>query len=251
VSVSLLQSQLFAAIDGIAHGFSTREGGVSVGPFATLNLGLRIGDERTQVTANRDAVLQTLDRADAVWVSARQVHGTTVLEVTRNASRAIEADGIWTRDRGSALAVLVADCVPILLADSRGGAIAAVHAGWRGTRDRIVERMVERLSKAGFAAEDLKVAIGPAIGPCCFEVGEDVGVELSMAVPQVQPTRSNSGAPSADLWQLNREILRQAGVPDDAIDTFRVCTSCSREFFSHRRDGGNTGRQAGVITFAG
>ena len=185
MSVALLRSPLLAGIPGVVHGFTTREGGSSTGALASLNLGQRIGDTPQAVTANRQAVLAALGRPDATWVSARQVHGNAVFEVTRNAGRSMEADGLWTRDHEVMAAVLVADCVPMLVAERSARAIAAVHAGWRGTAARIAEAAVSRLVQAGFAAADLCVTLGPAIGPCCFTIGEDVAAELKSAVPEL------------------------------------------------------------------
>jgi hypothetical protein len=249
MTISLLRARALDGVAGVAHGFTTRDGGSSSAPWNTLNLGLGVGDDRAAVAANRGAVLGALGQPDGVWVSARQVHGHDVVEVTRSAGRSIEADGLWTRDRSVAVAVLVADCVPILVAHESGDAVAAIHAGWRGTRDRIPARMIERLVKAGFSAEGLRVAVGPAIGPCCFEVGEDVAAELG-AIDETAIGAGDTGKPHADLWALNRRILVDAGVPEAQIDTFRVCTSCRDDFFSHRRDQGSCGRQAGIIGFS-
>ncbi len=248
MSVSLLRAGALDGVPGVAHGFTTRDGGVSAGALRSLHLGA--GDERANVRSNRAAVLEALGRPDGVWVSARQVHGDAVVEVTRAAGRSIEADGLWTRDRSVVVAVLVADCVPILMAHESGGAVAAVHAGWRGTRDRIGARMVERLDRAGFEPAGLRVALGPAIGPCCFEIGDEVAAELGTVDPAAVSSGGGGGA-RADLWTLNQRILLGAGVPESQIDVFRVCTSCREDFFSHRRDRGQTGRQAGVIGFSG
>jgi YfiH family protein len=247
MTISLLRARALDSVAGVVHGFTTRDGGGSAEPWSSLNLGLGVGDDRAAVTANRDAVMVALGRPGGVWVSARQVHGHDVVEVTRSAGPSMEADGLWTRDRSVAVAVLVADCVPILMAHESGDAIAAVHAGWRGTRDRIAASMVERLGKAGYAAEGLRVAVGPAIGSCCFEVGEDVAAELG-AIDETAITAVET-KPHADLWALNRRVLVDAGIPEAHIDVFRVCTSCREDFFSHRRDQGQCGRQAGVIGF--
>ncbi len=252
VTVSLIRSQLLSAVPGVTAGFTTREGGHSADALASLNLGLGIGDEGGTVRANRDAVLEALGRPDASWVSLRQVHGIDVVEVTHNAGRSIEADALWTRDRDAVVAVLVADCIPILIADSKGEAVAAVHAGWRGTHDRVAAVAVKRLDKAGFEVARLLVAIGPGIGPCCFEIGEEVAAELTAIGEHAEGAvrRDPSGRITADLWQLNRDILIEAGVAAESIETFRMCTSCNAGFYSHRRDQGKTGRQAGVIGFS-
>jgi YfiH family protein len=246
---SWLTADALAAVP-VAHAFTSREGGTSTGAFATCNLSFRVGDLRVDVQRNRAAVLSALGRDGAGLVAVKQVHGAAVVEVTAGASQHIEADALWTRDRRAVLAVLVADCLPVLMADRQGRVVAAVHAGWRGTEARIVRHTVERLfTVAGVAPESLVVALGPAIGPCCFEIGEEVGAALRAAYPD--PGESlMPGAPSkvmADLWALNTRALREAGVPAGQITTLRHCTRCTQGWFSHRRDAGLTGRQAGVI----
>jgi polyphenol oxidase len=251
VNVPLLRSELLAAVPGIAHGFTTRDGGVSKGPMSALNLAHRVGDEKETVELNRRAVLGALGRPDAAFVSVHQVHGDTVVEVNHQAARSIEADALWTRDPRAAVAVLVADCVPILIAHKLGKAVAAVHAGWRGTRARVASAMVERLAGAGFAAADLVVALGPAIGPCCFEIGADVADQLRQAFPGVETAvRTDGERIVADLWELNRRALMDAGVPETSIERLDRCTSCGARLFSHRRDQGSTGRQAGIIALS-
>ena len=251
MSLLLHTSSLLNNVKGVVHAFTTREGGISSGPYASLNLSQNTPDDRAHIASNRQTVLSALGRPDAAWISAHQVHGQTVVQVTANAGRSLEADGLWTDDPDCVVAVLVADCVPILMADRDGRALAAVHAGWRGTRDRVAKIMVERLAQAGFPPDHLRVAIGPAIGPCCFSIGEDVAEELAAVAPDEDLVRpAEDGRLRADLWGLNRRIIQAAGVPAEWIEELRVCTACSSEFFSHRADGGTTGRQAAVIGLA-
>ena len=250
MSVELLRSPRIERIAGVAHAFTTRRGGVSPDPTASLNLSARVNDTKACVDANRARVLAAIDRPQATLIIPKQVHGDVVVEVTRAASRVIAADGLWTRDRTTALAVLVADCVPILISSPNGAAVAVVHAGWRGTSTRIAARAVERLAAAGFAAASLVVALGPAIGPCCFVIGEDVFAELARVYPQAGDAlqRDSSGRLAADLWALNRQALVAAGVQEANIDLLAECTHCQADrFFSHRREHGITGRQAGII----
>ncbi len=251
MTVAMLTSQVLSGVPGIVHGFTTRDGGVSQGPFASLNLG-GAQDERSTIETNRALVLDTLGRKDASFVALRQVHGNDVVQVTRLAGRSIEADGLWTRDRGAVLAVLVADCVPILFADHRGRAVGAVHAGWRGTASRIAAEMVKRLKDADIPPHDLRIAIGPAIGPSDFEIGPDVVLALETAFPSpgaaIRPGHDDRSY--ADLWALNKRCLLEAGVPETCIDVVAYSTLADGRFFSHRRDKGVTGRQAGVIGLA-
>ena len=246
--VALWRSELLSRVPGVRHGFTTRAGGSSSGPNASLNLSTRTGDERAAVELNRRRVLAALGAPEAVFVSVRQVHGDDLVEVSHMAGRSIEADGLLSRDPRAALAVLVADCVPILMADVRGRAVAAVHAGWRGTEARIAERAVRRLGDLGVPAADLRVALGPAIGPCCFTIGLDVAQKLGAAYPAAgQAIRPEGSGARADLWDLNRQALEESGVAAEHVDALRTCTACTPELFSHRRDHGATGRQAGVI----
>lgn len=252
VTVPLLHSALLSEVPGVVHAFTTREGGSSQGPFASLNLSTNVGDERAAVEANRAAVLEALGRKSAAWVSLRQVHGADVVQVTRQAGRSIEADGLWTRDRAAVLAILVADCVPALVCDRKGRAVAAVHAGWRGTEQKILARMIKRLADEDILPRDLVCALGPAIGPQSFEIGPEVAMALRAAYPEAEGAivASESGRFHADLWALNRQCLISAGVPEENIDVLRTCTVETPTLYSHRRDGGATGRQAGVIAFA-
>ncbi len=253
MTVPLLTSRVLTEPPGIVHGFTTREGGLSVGSYASLNLGTRTDDERSVVETNRRHVLTSLERTEASFVSLRQVHGADLVEVNHLAGRSIPADGLWTRDPKALIAVLVADCVPILITDQTGSFAAAVHAGWRGTKERIVAKMIERLESAGIEPSELRVAIGPAIGPCCFEIGEEVADELRGAYPNGgEAIRTDErGRRVADLWALNEQAAREAGALPLHTDTLRHCTHCDERFYSHRRDGPGTGRQAGVIGLRG
>jgi YfiH family protein len=216
--------------------FSTRLGGLSDGPFASLNLGILTADERERVISNRNVLTQALGREAPGIAMGRQVHGADVQvrdEVVAGAGLA-EVDAQLTRSSGLTPAVLVADCVPLVLA-GRGG-VAAVHCGWRGVAAGIVERAVAELQ------EKVSAVIGPAIGPCCYEVGDEVRDRFAAR------GHEQSG-PTLDLPGIVAEELRRAGVMDVAVA--RICVSCNAElFFSHRRDSGVTGRQAGLAWLA-
>lgn len=251
--VPLWQAPGLSALARIAHGFTGRQGGVSTGVYHSLNLSLRLDDDRANVLANRRAALMAIGKTGSACITLKQVHGDAIVEVTANAGPSIEADALWTRDARATLAILVADCVPILLADRQGRAVAAVHAGWRGTQAKIGLRMVERLSAAGIPAKDLVVAIGPAIGPCCFAIGPEVVASLQAACGAAATSAISlrEGQAFADLWQLNVAQLVEGGVPASAIAVGRICTVCTADCFSFRRDAGNTGRQAGLIALTG
>jgi YfiH family protein len=239
------------------HGFTTRRGGVSAAPFDTLNLGMKWGDARAHVIENRRR-LQVASGVERIFV-ARQVHGASVLQVSAGDVLAdvaqIEADGLFSDAPGIALGAYVADCIPVLMADERTGAFAAVHAGWRGTLAGVVPAAVRRMvDELGVQPGDLRVALGPAIGVCCFEVGEEVVEAVARAIPRVLVPasgaiqRAANGRAHVDLKRLNVMLLEAEGVPALSIDAGPECTSCDRErFFSYRRDKGETGQAIGFI----
>ena len=250
--VALLQAPGLQGISSIVHGFSNRLGGVSEGSCASLNVSTRAGDMRAHVFANRQRMLERLGRGDATWVGLKQVHGNDIVQVTHGVGPNINADGLLTTDRQAAIAVLGADCLPILMADKDASVLGAAHAGWRGTRAHVAAQLALRLHKHGCAWERLTVALGPAIGPCCYEVDADVAQALQACCPDepgaVMPKDGDKFM--VDLWQINRRILIDVGVLPEAIDVVRICTHCDTRFFSHRREHGATGRQAGIIAFA-
>ncbi|MGD0712920.1 MAG: polyphenol oxidase family protein [Gaiellaceae bacterium] len=223
--------------------FSTRLGGVSDGPYRSLNLGIRTEDDPARVVENRtrlcSAVAADPDGATMAW----QRHGATV---TRAEPRGIvtpgtvydHCDGLWSDERGRAMLLLTADCLPIAIARVRGRpAVGILHAGWRGLLAGLVAAGVRALGTTHLAA-----AIGPSIGPCCYEVGEEVAAPFREAFGD-DVVRGGK----LDLWTSAERALRAAGV--EQVERFDLCTACERErFFSHRRDQGRTGRQ-GVIAY--
>jgi len=250
----LLHSRLIES--PFVHGFSTRVGGVSAAPFDTLNMGARWGDVPGNVAENRRRLLRAVGVADPLYV-ARQVHGAAVVCVRAGddplAVARVEADAIVTGDANVAVGIFVADCIPALIVDPRTGAVAAAHAGWRGTVAGVLPAAVRALaSEFGARPDDLRVALGPAIGPCCFEVGAEVVGEfraaLGSAADVVMPSpRGTAGKWHVDLKAANRLLLERAGVRPDAIDAGADCTHHDRaRFFSYRRDG-ETGQLMGVV----
>jgi YfiH family protein len=223
--------------------FSTRLGGVSEGAFASLNLGILTEDDPASVVKNRtrlcDAVGADPDGATMAW----QRHGATV---TRAQSRGIvtpgtvydHCDGLWSDQPGRAMLLLTADCIPIAIARTGDGApaVGILHAGWRGLLAGLVGVGVRALGVRGLTA-----AIGPSIGPCCYEVGDEVAIPFREAFGD-DVVRDGK----LDLWTSAERALRAAGC--DHVDRFDICTSCDARFFSHRRDNGKTGRQ-GVIAY--
>lgn len=215
--------------------FSTRVGGVSGAPFDTLNLGKRTADRPSHVTENRARLCAEAGTEPELLCFGRQVHGPIV---RRAHGQGEPGDGLWTDDREKPLLVFTADCLPVAVARTNGGtpAIAALHVGWRGLLAGIVQTAVGELGGT------LAAVIGPGIGPCCYEVGEDVAA----------PFRARFGDEvvrdgKLDLWSATEQALSSAGVA--SVSRVDMCTSCNPElFFSHRRDGGQTGRQ-GLIAY--
>ncbi len=233
----------------VAHGFTTRHGGVSEGPYASLNLSFSVGDLPDKVANNIRAVARAAGVLPFQIQTAKQVHGARVLEevVPQQDSELTlpraEADALWTSTPDAAVAVRVADCVPVILVDPVARRVAAVHSGWRGTELKIAARAVKALEAHGSRASRLLAAIGPSIGACCYAVSPELAARFS-AMFGSEVLRSAAGQPHLDLARAVRDTLREAGLPERNIDVLPDCTSCSRDhFFSHRRDKGVTGRQ--------
>lgn len=229
----LLQATRFPT--ALTHGFTTRRGGVSVGPYESLNMGAKWGDDPHAVAENLRRVAKAGGFSPEDFVRVRQVHGDAV--VAANAVDAdTEADGIWHhRDHGTStvVAVLTADCVPILFADEEGTVAAAVHSGWRGTVKEIAVRTVETLVKAGADRATLRAAIGPCIEVEAFEVGDEVAEQFDESFVRRVPGAN----PHVDLVAAVQAQLRGAGLSADNIERIGGCTHAdATNYFSYRRD---------------
>jgi YfiH family protein len=248
-------------------GFSTRHGGVStVYQPGDLNLGWTKEDSDQAVAENRRRVVAELGgdaRMDLVTV--RQVHGDMLWRVPLNDSplmtahgRAVlEGDGLMSARPGLLLGAQAADCVPVLLADTRLRVVAAVHAGWRGTRAAIAGKAVAALAREfGTRAQDLVAAVGPSIGPCCYAVGDEVRAAFGSAFSYAESLFAKRGGELfLDLWEANRRQLAHAGIPVANIAVLHECTACARtggerKYFSHRAENGVTGRAMGLVGIA-
>ena len=214
--------------------FTTRHGGVSTGPYASLNLGPWTDDDPAAVAENRARVAAAAGVGRLLH--GHQVHGTSVRRATEPTGTPAEEDGQATALEDAAALVLVADCLPVLLAS--GGAVAALHGGWRGLAGGILAEGVAALRDLG-AEGPVSAAIGPGARGCCYEVGEEVHAAFA-DIPGVRVGERN-----LDLPAVARHALAAAGV--ETIHDVGLCTLCDDRFFSHRRDGGVTGRQAGVV----
>lgn len=240
----------------VRHGFSTRIGGVSEGPFATLNLAVGPGDEPRAVAENLARFAAAIGVDPERLFQTFQVHGAEVRVIEPHDERLAvlpeNADGLVARDVSTAVAVRIADCVPVLLHDDVKNQVAALHAGWRGVVSGVVPNGVALLARSALSSASIVAAIGPCIGPCCFEVGEEVAAAILDATPDesviVREGRDRGPKPHVDLRRAVRLQLRALGVADDRIEDVPGCTRCDAErFFSYRRDGARSGRLLAAI----
>jgi YfiH family protein len=216
--------------------FSTRVGGVSDGSFASLNLGLLTDDAGTNVDENRRRLCEAVGADPERLAMNRQVHGATVNRAEAG-ERGRSGDGLWTDEAGVPMLKVTADCLPLVLARRKGRpALALLHAGRLGLLEGIVEAGVAALGGS------LTAVVGPGIGPCCYEVGDEIAGAYRGRFGSAAVKGRN-----LDLWTVSERVLRDEGV--EATERLDLCTACNpSEFFSHRRDGGRTGRQ-GVIGY--
>jgi polyphenol oxidase len=240
---------LSALAPTVVHGFSDRRDGHSQGRFASLNLGARWGDDPEAVRKNLETVAGAAGFDPAWLVRVRQVHGAAVLRAGEVGEDS-EADALWChRDDGPCVVgVLTADCVPVLLADREGEAVAAVHSGWRGTVAGVVPQTVRTLAQAGVPPERLVAAIGPCIEQAAFEVGEEVAARFDDAFVE----RGRWSKPHVDLVGVVRAQLAAAGVAAAAIERVGGCTHANpARYFSFRRDGAGIGQMMSFIGVVG
>jgi len=295
--LQILEAAPFARLDWLVHAFSTRGGGASEldsrhragtlrgtrrKPQASecvLNLGFADCDERERVRDNREKFFHAIGATDLRAMTLRQIHSDIPHRVETPLAKSTDpaqGDALFTRERGILLAVQTADCVPILLADTRLHAVAAIHAGWRGTLRRIAAKTLGRMQMDfGTHPEDVIAALGPSIGRCCYEVGEEVAREFNAQFPNArewfegpfETLASGENDPNwlpwltmkppghappplrvnLDLIAANRAILAEAGVPVARIFSSDLCTACRTDlFFSYRREQA-TGRMMAVV----
>jgi len=277
----LLTFSTLSAFPELTHAVSTRYGGTSLPPYDSLNLTWTSGDEPEAVEENHQRLCEALELPRSELVSPRQVHSVTVHRVGANdRGQFIPAcDALVTSAREVPLLLRFADCVPVLLFDPQQKVIGLAHAGWRGTVARIAQATVEVMVEAlGSRPSDLIAAIGPAIGPCCYEIGPDVaaavryafGTDTGLLGPPAKlmegwPIQSERAIQSVahslqetkhapplhfDLWGANELLLRQAGV--EQIEVAGICTCChSEQFFSYRAERGKTGHHGALLSIRG
>jgi YfiH family protein len=241
----LFRFESLSRIPGVIHAFTTRHGGVSEGSCESLNVSYSVGDPIDNVDENLRRVAEAVGSERKDLFAAYQVHGrnVTVVDGESESEPRPRCDVLITRSSEKTLMLRYADCTPVLLADARQKAIGLVHAGWRGSAVRAAEAAVSAMAAVfGTRAGDVVAAIGPAIGPCCYKVGDDVVTAFAD-----RPFLFRDG--KLNLWEANREALIAAGVPPSQIEVAGICTQCEAErFFSHRANGGQpAGRFAAVM----
>ncbi len=278
--LKILRSQKLAAFSWLVHGFSTRVAGVSrVYGDNALNLGFTKHDTRAAVERNRELFLQSLDAncksRNLQLINLRQIHSDLVHCVDRVPEHILTGDGLITNTPGLLLAVLTADCLPIIVADKKSRAVGVFHAGWRGTVKRIVEKGVGEMRKHfGSIPRNLVAVIGPGIQQCCYEVGQEVREKfrsqfgyadtLFREVKESDHVRERypllfltARAPGhselpvklfLDMVEANRRQLLDVGIPANNIEASSPCTACNIDLlFSHRAEKGITGRMMGAV----
>ncbi len=251
------KSDILDKQNGFVHSFTTKAGGVSHGKISGFNLGFRVNDNKESVCENYRLLANDLGLSLERTVLSKQTHTTNIRIVTEEdcgkgivrESDINDTDGLVTNIPDIALVVFAADCVPILLCDPTKRVVAAIHAGWRGSIGKISSKCVEIMkSDFGSDPENILAAIGPSIGPCCFEFGS--------AAPEYfgekYCSQSADGKYTVDLWSYNRDLLKESGLSNENIDVSQICTMCKSDlFYSYRSHKDATGRQGAVIMLKG
>ena len=243
----------FDTFPGLKHAIFTRRGGVSPSPFRSLNLSVSVGDNPQTVQKNFSDACHAVSVPPEKTVSSHLIHGADVLTIDASNRRPVigQADALITAEPGVYLFMRFGDCTPLLFFDPTRNAVGLAHAGWRGTMQNAagatVEAMIDRL---GCEAENIIAVIGPAIGPCCYEVGPEVMTAASQTFDKAERLFTYPNGPEQrahfDLWEANRQQLIKAGVRQ--IIGSELCTAChTDDFFSHRAEKGRTGRFGVII----
>ncbi len=250
-NIALCQSSVLSRFDNIVHGFTTRKGGVSKGEYASLSMSPWRGDEIECVRENERILCQSLSLDVKKLTATKQEH-TDVVEIIDESRIGYGIEIPWNKGVDACITTLKnvpllcysADCVPILIYASDVEAIAAVHAGWRGTQSKIAEKTVEKMIESGADGSNIYAAIGPCIHKCCYEVSDDVALRFEKKYYRT----CENGKYMLDLASVNRALIVGCGVPDGNISVSDMCTRCNNDlFFSHRGQNGKSGTLAGII----
>lgn len=248
-------------IDFIGHCFTTRLGGVSEGFFESLNLGFSRGDKKENVEKNYEIICEALNVKKEDCITLKQVHSTDIVNADesikgmgfRDDIERVEADGLITNKKGIVLVTFHADCVPLYFVDTKNKAIGIAHAGWRGTANGMGKKMLEKMKvEFGTNPADVKAAIGPSIGLCCFQVDKPV-VDIfrenyEFADKYIIEDTSEQGKYKIDLWGVNKELFIRCGVKEENIEIGGICTQCNPDvFYSHRVMGEKRGTMGAFL----
>lgn len=237
--------------DRLTAVLTTRWGGVSQFPENSLNLGSRLEDSEENIHENRRRILSALGLDDYSWITANQIHGTRIRRVTASISDSLGAcDGIQLNSTDFVAAIFLADCLPLVVYDPVRQEGTVCHAGWRGTVSGMAQAAVDRMVEGGSRREDLIAAAGPGIGPCCYEVGDEVAERFRRKFDSddgVVIDGTDAGA-FIDLEAANLAGFRRSGILPENLGRGGFCTACRpEEFFSHRKERGLTGRHAAMM----
>ena len=241
----------------VLHAFTLRQGGVSVAPYNTLNLAGHVGDEPSAVRKNRDVLAKVLGYQGHHVVSGQQTHGIKIEQVTAGNKLSAhgstetalpDTDGLICVEPNVVLLAYAADCTILFFFDPQRRCIGLAHAGWRGAVAGMAPALVEAMVKLGCLRQNIRVALSPSIGPCCFQVGENVAGEVAVHLVRDVLLSGKHGL-YLDLPRYHLRLLQEAGISAKNIVRSRFCTSCyGQHFFSYRAAGGKTGRMAGILS---
>lgn len=233
----------FEANRKIKFFFTSRPGGFSREYYSSMNLSLKLGDDESMVRKNRQALFRAMDLPLENTFIPQQIHGNCIkiLDDPPKNNEVEGCDGLITGRADTPLMALFADCIPVVIFDDRAETIAVLHAGWRGTYSKIINNAIEMIkSRFNIDAKNLHAVIGPGIGQCCYEVGE----ELVKKFPEFIDMKN--GISKLNLKAANKRQLLDKGLTEHNIHDIDVCTSCDQSYFSYRRDSGETGRHAAI-----
>ena len=250
INIKMYRSRLLASAGFENHGFTRRVGGGSEGSFESLNLAHDVGDNPDKVAQNLRRFQENVG-VDMPLARVKQVHGVDAIDGVKIAQEDwtvppfAEGDAIVTAKSSTVVAVQTADCAAVLLADPETGAVAAIHAGWRGAARGVVRNAVRKMSELGASCGSMLAAVGPCICPMCYEVGDDVA---RLMPESCDPVKGKQGKFQLDLSCAVEVSLIGAGLTTSNIERLDACNSCfTGELFSYRRDGGTCGRGLGFI----
>jgi len=243
------------------HFITTRQGGYSIAPFHTFNLAFHVGDKEENVLRNRAKLAKSLNIPFQSFTISNQVHGTNITIVgqaergsgaTNIATAIKENDAMITNQKNICLLIFVADCLPVLLYDREKMVVSLIHAGWKGTIGLITQKTVSLMqSYWDCRPQDIICAIGPSIGPCCYQVGPEIVDKVRKIFPKndnLVQAISKDGRGYLNLWEANKIQLLDCNIPEKNIEVAELCTCCHSDiFFSSRKDNGYTGRFAAGI----